>query len=670
MAACGAGEAHPESAVPAEPPEPRRDAFGFVAANEEAYNKWAGTDEQRRLFEKVANAGGWANFLWSREAEALEWYGDETYYETLAWISQKRRGLERHSPGVIAAYEVIEKDIPRTFPGHVNAARLQEGSRRILEAYALRNPGVGYCQGMNYIAAVLSCVTSDEQAFWLLSYIVETLVPDYYRGLQGVVVDLQVLDVMIQRLEPRLWEHLTSIGFQCGSVFSQHLVCVFAYGTPPEAVLQLWGVIFHAPHPRVVLLRMVCGLMMLLKADLLSCTSLHGVMQSILEGCATLYHAQRLIDVAAHSEEVLSSSFVLELREDLAAALFRRSKLHREKLESVQLVKLQKELIQQIRAGWRGGLDDPLTKADLRDLVKETGINPDIENIILWEKEAVPFREVLFSLLLLQEGCVEDKFRAASSLCGDPEGPASGTSLALASQMSAVDPNLALAISMDDKGAHFLDGASTPPRSPTLSPTDGPTPSGTQPPPPALESDDSTEPELVVLSNGALGLPPRGCNINTSGLGPRPRSTHIDPLFQPAAQDALAGSVSSSTDWNEGRQASAASRPYYVPDGEALLCPLCAKEFRWFRRKHHCRACGQVVCHTCSPNRVSIPILNYHAPVRVCVACQWQMTRSPTEQHALPNAPFTAAKSPRSRTRSFQAYEGSPTPSSEGVQGT
>ena len=50
----------------------------------------------------------------------------------------------------------IDKDLPRTFPGHPLLDGIgRDALRRVLCAYALHNPAVGYCQGMNFLAALL-----------------------------------------------------------------------------------------------------------------------------------------------------------------------------------------------------------------------------------------------------------------------------------------------------------------------------------------------------------------------------------------------------------------------------------------------------------------------------------------------------------------------------------
>lgn len=38
----------------------------------------------------------------------------------------------------------------------------------------------------------------------------------------------------------------------------------------------------------------------------------------------------------------------------------------------------------------------------------------------------------------------------------------------------------------------------------------------------------------------------------------------------------------------------------WTPDDLVKLCPFCAKAFNFARRRHHCRACGAILCHSCS----------------------------------------------------------------------
>ncbi|XP_065887674.1 myotubularin-related protein 2-like isoform X2 [Dysidea avara] len=60
----------------------------------------------------------------------------------------------------------------------------------------------------------------------------------------------------------------------------------------------------------------------------------------------------------------------------------------------------------------------------------------------------------------------------------------------------------------------------------------------------------------------------------------------------------------------------------WASDDQVSECKSCRKEFTVIRRKHHCRACGDIFCNQCSSQQHSLPHLGYPAPVRVCDGCQ------------------------------------------------
>ena len=65
-----------------------------------------------------------------------------------------------------------------------------------------------------------------------------------------------------------------------------------------------------------------------------------------------------------------------------------------------------------------------------------------------------------------------------------------------------------------------------------------------------------------------------------------------------------------------------AARPvYWVPDSDLVQCFICEEEFGKTRRKHHCRACGQGVCYSCSKHRLPVPSQGWDHDVRVCDTC-------------------------------------------------
>ncbi|XP_076051266.1 smad anchor for receptor activation isoform X2 [Oratosquilla oratoria] len=60
--------------------------------------------------------------------------------------------------------------------------------------------------------------------------------------------------------------------------------------------------------------------------------------------------------------------------------------------------------------------------------------------------------------------------------------------------------------------------------------------------------------------------------------------------------------------------------PYWIPDEEAPHCQECGHKFTVLRRRHHCRACGRVLCAPCCHHRAPLHYLDYKE-ARVCLPC-------------------------------------------------
>lgn len=67
--------------------------------------------------------------------------------------------------------------------------------------------------------------------------------------------------------------------------------------------------------------------------------------------------------------------------------------------------------------------------------------------------------------------------------------------------------------------------------------------------------------------------------------------------------------------------ASPSSPAAWVPDNSTKACQCCEADFTFVRRRHHCRACGQVVCSSCSTSRKVVADMGHTKPVRCCDRC-------------------------------------------------
>lgn len=59
----------------------------------------------------------------------------------------------------------------------------------------------------------------------------------------------------------------------------------------------------------------------------------------------------------------------------------------------------------------------------------------------------------------------------------------------------------------------------------------------------------------------------------------------------------------------------------WTPDSAATACRECQMSFTRLRRRHHCRACGQIFCGQCCHMKVALPAMGYNAPQRCCTKC-------------------------------------------------
>lgn len=177
--------------------------------------------------------------------------------------------------------EAIERDLDRTFPDNIHfrpdtAPEGLDGSpemepvivrdlRQVLQCFALNNPGIGYCQSLNFIAGLLLLFMNRdvEKVFVLLTIITQYHLPGAHaRSLANTEVN--VLMMLIKDYLPKVWASINdtdlinnglgshahpdskyqrqpTVALSCTSWFMSLFVGVL----PIEVVLRVWDAFLY-----------------------------------------------------------------------------------------------------------------------------------------------------------------------------------------------------------------------------------------------------------------------------------------------------------------------------------------------------------------------------------------------------------------------------------------
>ncbi|KAM6448467.1 TBC1 domain family member 8 isoform 5-T5 [Liasis olivaceus] len=171
--------------------------------------------------------------LWLLFSDAVsDLYSHPGYYENLVETSMGMYCI---------ATEEIERDLHRSLPEHPTFQNETgiAALRRVLTAYAHRNPKIGYCQSMNILTSVLLLYAKEEEAFWLLVSVCERMLPDYFNHrVIGAQVDQSVFEELIRERLPELAEHFKDLS-TLASVSLSWFLTLFLSIMPLESAVNV-----------------------------------------------------------------------------------------------------------------------------------------------------------------------------------------------------------------------------------------------------------------------------------------------------------------------------------------------------------------------------------------------------------------------------------------------
>jgi TBC1 domain family member 2A len=199
----------------------------------------------------------------------------------------------------------INLDVPRTFPNcaWVQSEPGQASIRRVLLAFAHHNPRVGYCQGMNYVAALLLLALGhdEEEAFWVLASLIDDdrgiLYQDMYAdGLAGCHVEMRSLGELVEAKLPRLAAHMAALRCDMSLLATDWFLCLYSTSLPSETVARVWdSLLLEGPK---VLFRVALALLKMHEPALLVTDNPGDLMRVVRNAAAEEYDRDELMHVA------------------------------------------------------------------------------------------------------------------------------------------------------------------------------------------------------------------------------------------------------------------------------------------------------------------------------------------------------------------------------------
>nr|XP_026689407.1 growth hormone-regulated TBC protein 1-A-like [Ciona intestinalis] len=190
--------------------------------------------------------------------------GIPSSYRPMVWMNlsgaQEKMGnsldlyeklLETGCSNDLELIELIKTDLDRTFPDNVYFnSKMGDDKRQslynILLAYGRRSPEVGYCQGINYVAALILLVVKDEEkSFWLLSTLLDDILPHYYtKSMVSLRAEFKVLEDLVRQKYPECQQVMDEAKVPWMLVASKWFICLFIDVIPIETVLRIWDCLF------------------------------------------------------------------------------------------------------------------------------------------------------------------------------------------------------------------------------------------------------------------------------------------------------------------------------------------------------------------------------------------------------------------------------------------
>ena len=121
-----------------------------------------------------------------------------------------------------------------------------------------------------------------------------------------------------------------------------------------------------------------------------------------------------------------------------------------------------------------------------------------------------------------------------------------------------------------------------------------------------------------------------------TGLYEFPRPGDVRKYILPILIDEDENIIDVNVNNNTTESITIKDKDFWMPDELCKVCYGCENAFTMYRRRHHCRMCGQVFCNPCSSFYIDGSQINLsHGPVRSCKLCHDQLADRTDKENKL-----------------------------------
>ncbi|XP_028671059.1 small G protein signaling modulator 3 isoform X2 [Erpetoichthys calabaricus] len=241
----------------------------------------------------------------------------------------------------------IEKDLLRTMPTNACFSNMNSIGvprlRRILRGLAWLYPDIGYCQGTGMVVASLLLFMEEEDAFWMMSALIEDLVPASYFSttLLGVQTDQRVLRQLIVQYLPSLDKLLQEHDIELSLITLHWFLTAFASVVHIKLLLRIWDLFFY--NGSVVLFQITLGMLKMKEEELVQSENSASIFNTLSDLPCQLDDPNQLLGEAMRVAGSLNETIIeTQRRKHLAYIIAEQAQLTNHQTAGNQTANLSK----------------------------------------------------------------------------------------------------------------------------------------------------------------------------------------------------------------------------------------------------------------------------------------------------------------------------------------